>query len=109
VIATVLTSPLVQRIASVFHWMASLMFKSPTDMNQTIGPIDLLVLQTNNRLLKPKHHVNSQQVRATLEELARLLDASVGNKGIDNLDVYSVINCIRLMARTPSDCFELHG
>jgi hypothetical protein len=109
VIATVLTFPLVQRIALAFHWMASLMFKFPTDMNQFIGPIDLLVIKSNNRLLKPKHHVNSLQVRATLEELAQLLDVAITHKDIDALDVYSIINCIRLMARTPSDCFELHG
>ena len=77
-------------------------------MTQTIGPIDLLTLKTNNRLLKPKHHVTTQQVRATLEELSHLLDKAVDHKDVDSLDVYSIINCIRLMARTPSDCFELH-
>ena len=77
-------------------------------MTQTIGPIDLLTLKTNNRLLKPKHHVTTQQVRATLEELSHLLDKAVDDKDVDSLDVYSIINCIRLMARTPSDCFELH-
>ena len=77
-------------------------------MTQTIGPIELLTLKTNNRLLKPKHHVTTQQVRATLEELSHLLDKAVDHKDVDSLDVYSIINCIRLMARTPSDCFELH-
>jgi hypothetical protein len=77
-------------------------------MTQAIGPIDLLTLKTNNRLLKPKHHVTTQQVRATLEELSHLLDKAVDHKDVDSLDVYSIINCIRLMARTPSDCFELH-
>lgn len=77
-------------------------------MTNAIGPIDLLTLKTNNRLLKPKHHVTTQQVRATLEELSHLLDKAVDHKDVDSLDVYSIINCIRLMARTPSDCFELH-
>ena len=77
-------------------------------MTQAIGPIDLLTLKTNNRLLKPKHHVTTQQVRATLEELSHLLDKAVDHKDVNTLDVYSIINCIRLMARTPSDCFELH-
>jgi hypothetical protein len=77
-------------------------------MTQAIGPIDLLTLKTNNRLLKPKHHVTTQQVRATLEELSHLLDKAVDDKDVNSLDVYSIINCIRLMARTPSDCFELH-
>lgn len=76
-------------------------------MNSMIGPIELLTLKTNNRLLKPKHHVNQQQVRATLEELSNLLVAATDKKDIDCLDAYSIINCIRLMARTPSDCFEL--
>ena len=76
-------------------------------MNSMIGPIELLTLKTNNRLLKPKHHVNQQQVRATLEELSNLLIAATDKKDLDVLDAYSVINCIRLMARTPSDCFEL--
>jgi hypothetical protein len=77
-------------------------------MTSAIGPIDLLTRKTNNRLLKPKHHVTTQQVRATLEELSHLLDKAVDHKDVDSLDVYSIINCIRLMARTPSDCFELH-
>ena len=75
-------------------------------MNSMIGPIELLTLKTNNRLLKPKHHVNQQQVRATLEELSNLLIAATDKKDIDSLDAYSIINCIRLMARTPSDVFE---
>jgi hypothetical protein len=41
-----------------------------------------------------------------LEELSHLLDAAVDNKDVDSLDAYSIINCIRLMARTPSDVFE---
>jgi len=72
-------------------------------MNPVIGPIELLTLKTNNRLLKPKHHVNQQQIRATLEELSQLLDVAVSQHDINALDVHSVINCIRLMARTPSD------
>jgi hypothetical protein len=28
------------------------------------------------------------------------------SKDVDSLDAYSIINCIRLMARTPSDVFE---
>jgi len=75
-------------------------------MTQTIGPIELLTIKTNNRLLKTKHHVTNNQVRATLEELSHLLDAAVDHKDIDALDAYSIINCIRLMARTPSDVFE---
>ena len=75
-------------------------------MNSSIGPIELLTLKTNNRLLKPKHHVTNNQVRATLEELSHLLYAAVDRKDVDSLDVYSIINCIRLMARTPSDVFE---
>jgi len=75
-------------------------------MNPSIGPIELLTLKTNNRLLKTKHHVTNNQVRATLEELSHLLYAAVDHKDIDALDVYSIINCIRLMARTPSDVFE---
>ena len=82
------------------------MFKSATDMTQAIGPIDLLTIKTNNRLLKPKHHVTTQQVRATLEELSHLLDKAIDHKDINTLDVHSIINCIRLMARTPSDVFE---
>ena len=77
-------------------------------MTPTIGPIDLPTLKTNNRLLKPKFHVTEVQVRATLEELSFLLDKAVDHKDVNTLDVYSIINCIRLMARTPSDCFELH-
>jgi len=72
-------------------------------MNPVIGPIELLTLKTNNRLLKPKHHVDQLQVRATLEELSQLLDVAVSHHDINALDVHSVINCIRLMARTPSD------
>jgi hypothetical protein len=72
-------------------------------MNPVIGPIELLTLKTNNRLLKPKHHVNQQQVRATLEELSQLLAVAVSQHDINAFDVHSVINCIRLMARTPSD------
>jgi len=78
-------------------------------MTPAIGPIELLTLKTNNRLLKPKHHVNNNQVRATLEELSHLLDAAVDRKDAQNLDAYSIINCIRLMARTPSDVFELQS
>jgi len=74
-----------------------------------IGPVEFLVFSTNNRLRKPKHHVDSSQVRATLEELADLLDASLENQDLNALDVYSAINVIRLLARTPSDCFELHS
>ena len=75
-------------------------------MTNAIGPIDLLTFKTNNRLLKPKHHVTTQQVRATLEELSFLLDKAIDHKDINTLDVHSIINCIRLMARTPSDVFE---
>ena len=75
-------------------------------MNNSIGPIELLTIKTNNRLLKTKHHVSNNQVRATLEELSHLLDAAVDSKDVDSLDAYSIINCIRLMARTPSDVFE---
>ena len=75
-------------------------------MTYGIGPIELLTIKTNNRLLKPKHHVTNNQVRATLEELSHLLDVAVDRKDVDSLDVYSIINCIRLMARTPSDVFE---
>jgi len=75
-------------------------------MNNSIGPIELLTIKTNNRLLKTKHHVTNNQVRATLEELSHLLDAAVDRKDVDSLDAYSIINCIRLMARTPSDVFE---
>jgi len=75
-------------------------------MNPAIGPIELLTIKTNNRLLKTKHHVTNNQVRATLEELSHLLDAAVDHKDINTLDVYSIINCIRLTARTPSDVFE---
>jgi hypothetical protein len=63
-------------------------------------------LKTNNRLLKTKHHVTNNQVRATLEELSFILEKAVDHKDVDLLDVYSIINCIRLMARTPSDVFE---
>ena len=75
-------------------------------MNPAIGPIELLTIKTNNRLLKPKHHVTNNQVRATLEELSHLLDAAVVREDVNTLDAYSIINCIRLMARTPSDVFE---
>ena len=75
-------------------------------MNTAIGPIELLTLKTNNRLLKTKHHVTNNQVRATLEELSHLLDAAVVREDVNTLDAYSIINCIRLMARTPSDVFE---
>jgi hypothetical protein len=75
-------------------------------MKPSIGPIELLTIKTNNRLLKPKHHVTNNQVRATLEELSHLLDAAVDNEDSGSLDAYSIINCIRLMARTPSDVFE---
>jgi hypothetical protein len=76
-------------------------------MNNSIGPIELLTLKTNNRLLKTKHHVSNNQVRATLEELSFiLLEKAVDHKDVDLLDVYSIINCIRLMARTPSDVFQ---
>ena len=75
-------------------------------MNPSIGPIELLTLKTNNRLLKTKHHVTNNQVRATLEELSFILKKAVDHKDVDLLDVYSIINCIRLMARTPSDVFE---
>ena len=75
-------------------------------MTNAIGPIELLTLKTNNRLLKTKHHVTNNQVRATLEELSFILEKAVDHKDVDLLDVYSIINCIRLMARTPSDVFE---
>ena len=75
-------------------------------MTNAIGPIELLTIKTNNRLLKTKHHVSNNQVRATLEELSHLLDAAVDSKDVDSLDAYSIINCIRLMARTPSDVFK---
>jgi hypothetical protein len=75
-------------------------------MTHGIGPIELLTIKTNNRLLKTKHHVTNNQVRATLEELSHLLDAAVVREDVNTLDAYSIINCIRLMARTPSDVFE---
>ena len=75
-------------------------------MTNAIGPIELLTIKTNNRLLKTKHHVTNNQVRATLEELSHLLDAAVVREDVNTLDAYSIINCIRLMARTPSDVFE---
>ena len=75
-------------------------------MHSSIGPIELLTIKTNNRLLKTKHHVSNNQVRATLEELSHLLNAAVDRKDVDSLDAYSIINCIRLMARTPSDVFQ---
>ena len=75
-------------------------------MNPAIGPIELLTIKTNNRLLKTKHHVTNNQVRATLEELSHLRYAAVDRKDVDSLDAYSIINCIRLMARTPSDVFK---
>jgi hypothetical protein len=80
--------------------------QSKMRMNNSIGPIELLTIKTNNRLLKTKHHVSNNQVRATLEELSHLLDAAVDSKDVDSLDAYSIINCIRLMARTPSDVFQ---
>ena len=72
-----------------------------------IGPVELLVYHSKNRLRKPNRHINQTQARAVLEELAKLLDKSMDAKADPDIDAYSIINCIRFLARTPSDYFEL--
>jgi hypothetical protein len=76
-------------------------------MTYGIGPVELLVYHSNNRLRKPVRHINQTQARAVLEELAKLLDRSMADEIDAQVDAYSIINTIRFLARTPSDYFEL--
>ena len=77
-------------------------------MTYGIGPVELLVYHANNRLRKPNRHINQTQARAVLEETAKLLEKSMDMKNDPGIDAYSIISCIRFLARTPSDYFELH-
>lgn len=70
--------------------------------NDFIGPIDLLVITTNNRLRKPRKHINEEQVRAVLEELSALLQKSMDNDDMTDCKGETVVNAIQFLARTPS-------
>ena len=77
-------------------------------MTYGIGPVELLVYDANNRLRKPNRHIHQTQAHAVLEETAKLLEKSMDAKNDSGIDAYSIINCIRFLARTPSDYFERH-
>ena len=71
-------------------------------MNDFIGPIELLVLTTNNRLRKPRKRVNEEQIRAVLEELSSLLQKSMDDGNLNDCKGQTVVNAIQFLARTPS-------
>lgn len=71
-------------------------------MNDLIGPIELLVITTNNRLRKPRKRVNEEQMRAVLEELSALLQKSIDDGNLDDCKGQTVVNAIQFLARTPS-------
>ena len=70
--------------------------------NEFIGPIDLLVITTNNRLRKPRKRVNEEQIRAVLEELSSLLQKSMHDGKLTECKGETVVNAIQFLARTPS-------
>ena len=70
--------------------------------NEFIGPIELLVLTTNNRLRKPRKRVNEEQMRAVLEELSSLLQKSMDDGKLNDCKGQTVVNAIQFLARTPS-------
>ena len=70
--------------------------------NDFIGPIELLVLTTNNRLRKPRKRVNEEQIRAVLEELSSLLQKSMDDGKLNDCKGQTVVNAIQFLARTPS-------
>ena len=70
--------------------------------NDFIGPIELLVLTTNNRLRKPRKRVNEEQMRAVLEELSSLLQKSMDDGKLNDCKGQTVVNAIQFLARTPS-------
>ena len=70
--------------------------------NEFIGPIELLVLTTNNRLRKPRKRVNEEQIRAVLEELSLLLQKSMDDGKLNDCKGQTVVNAIQFLARTPS-------
>ena len=70
--------------------------------NDFIGPVELLVITTNNRLRKPRKHVNEEQVRAVLEELSALLQRSMDDGDTADYKGQTVVNAIQFLARTPS-------
>jgi hypothetical protein len=71
-------------------------------MKDFIGPIDLLVITTNNRLRKPRKRVSEEQVRAVLEELSSLLQRSMDDSDVADYKGQTVVNAIQFLARTPS-------
>jgi len=77
-------------------------------MNDSINVIDLIAHAINKQQGQNLADLRRNQARAAIDELCNILEAAMNNdKETFIPDGATVVNCMRLIARTPSDFLSL--
>jgi len=77
-------------------------------MNDSINVIDLIAHAINKQQGQNLADLRRNQARAAIDELCNILEAAMNNDKESFIpDGATVVNCMRLIARTPSDFLSL--